>query len=92
VKAYVSNGHLLWECPGCLITHAVPIEGPKAWTWNGSLEAPTLSPSVLCRWDEGEERRRVCCHSFVRGGRMEFLGDCTHALAGRTVEIPERDS
>lgn len=33
------------------------------------------------------------CHSFVRNGMIEFLGDCTHALAGKTVPLtaaPER--
>jgi hypothetical protein len=29
------------------------------------------------------------CHSFVRKGQIEFLSDCTHALAGRTVPLPE---
>ncbi|WP_027489383.1 DUF6527 family protein [Rhodanobacter sp. OR92] len=29
------------------------------------------------------------CHSFVRDGRIQFLGDCTHALAGQTVDLPE---
>ena len=28
------------------------------------------------------------CHSFVTDGRIQFLGDCTHALAGQTVDIP----
>jgi hypothetical protein len=27
------------------------------------------------------------CHSFVRDGQIQFLGDCTHALAGRTVPL-----
>lgn len=29
------------------------------------------------------------CHSFVTGGRIQFLGDCTHALAGQTVDLPD---
>ena len=29
------------------------------------------------------------CHSFVTDGRIRFLGDCTHALKGQTVPIPE---
>lgn len=29
------------------------------------------------------------CHSFVTDGSIQFLGDCTHALAGQTVELPE---
>ncbi len=28
------------------------------------------------------------CHSFVRAGRIEFLSDCSHALAGQTVDLP----
>jgi hypothetical protein len=28
------------------------------------------------------------CHSFVVAGAMQFLGDCTHVLAGQTVPIP----
>lgn len=28
------------------------------------------------------------CHSFVTDGRIQFLTDCTHALAGQTVDIP----
>lgn len=27
------------------------------------------------------------CHSFVTDGRIQFLSDCTHALAGQTVEL-----
>ncbi len=29
------------------------------------------------------------CHSLVTDGRIQFLGDCTHALAGQTVDLPE---
>lgn len=29
------------------------------------------------------------CHSFVTDGRIQFLGDCTHELAGQTVDLPE---
>lgn len=29
------------------------------------------------------------CHSFVRNGQIQFLGDCTHALAGQTVPLPD---
>lgn len=27
------------------------------------------------------------CHSFVRDGRIEYLGDCEHAAAGTTVDM-----
>jgi len=28
------------------------------------------------------------CHTFVTDGRIQFLSDCTHALAGQTVDMP----
>lgn len=31
------------------------------------------------------------CHSIVRAGRIEFQPDCTHALAGQTVDLPDID-
>lgn len=31
------------------------------------------------------------CHSFVADGRIQFLSDCTHDLAGQTVELPDID-
>lgn len=29
------------------------------------------------------------CHSFVRDGKIEYLSDCTHELAGQTLEIED---
>lgn len=29
------------------------------------------------------------CHSFVADGRIQFLSDSTHALAGQMVDLPE---
>jgi hypothetical protein len=65
----------------------------KPWGFNGDLDQPTFTPSVLGRWDEwqgdGIPPKQHICHSFVRDGRIEFLTDCTHSLAGQTVELPE---
>lgn len=94
---------LVFWCPGCDRAKAIPFAGEHAWTWNGDRERPTLSPSILQRGKRpitDDEHARIMageqvevpdlvCHSFVRDGRFEFLGDCTHALAGQTVEIPD---
>lgn len=29
------------------------------------------------------------CHSYITDGRIQFLGDCTHALANQTVDLPD---
>lgn len=85
----------LWfDCPGCKMHHRIvlgPGEGPR-WDWDGRVEDPTFSPSVLVRYTWGPERRAVVCHSYVRRGMIEFLSDCTHALAGQTVALPPYDS
>lgn len=37
--------------------------------------------------DAAGEPLPLRCHSFIRDGQIEFLGDCTHALAGQTVAL-----
>lgn len=82
--------HLLFECPGCGCLHRFTVEQPgdpkpsPCWTWNGDWERPTFSPSLL--YPGGPHPR---CHSFVRAGRIQFLSDSTHALAGQTVAMLE---
>lgn len=71
------------------------------WEWDGNLEAPTFGGSMLSHWTgpkgytndnpaplgyDGPTEEHVC-HSFVRAGAWEFLGDSTHALAGQTVPM-----
>ena len=97
---------LLWIwCPGCDEHHAVKVNTPEGWGWNGSEESPTITPSILVRGRKpltDDEIKRVVhgekieqiptrCHSFVRDGKIQFLSDCTHSLAGQTVELPDVD-
>jgi hypothetical protein len=77
-----SNGSVLFECPGCECPHAVD----SRWTFNEDYERPTFSPSYLARCPGGPVE---VCHSFVREGRIQFLSDSTHRLAGQTVDLPE---
>lgn len=93
--AKVKMGLLRMHCPGCGCSHQVPVDtgSPKDWTWNGSLTAPTLSPSLhvhphLTLDDDDNRVETPRCHSFVRDGQWQFLGDCTHELAGQTVPVP----
>lgn len=81
----IGVNHIRFHCPGCNSSHVIIIEGEGAWGWNGSLEQPTFTPSVLV-WNSRPELR---CHSFVTDGKIQFLSDCFHALAGQTVELPE---
>lgn len=111
------GGLLAFWCPGCDEGHHVradvggnPHDGGR-WGYNGSVDAPTFTPSVLLQtrkmtakgeadwkaWcDAGYPKPAPAfdsapyvCHSFVTNGQIQFLSDCTHALAGKTVPLPE---
>lgn len=75
----------------------------KGWQFNGDLESPTFSPSLLVTGkkmptqdeadrimaDEKIELSDMVCHSFIRNGNIEYLSDCTHEYAGKTVKLNE---
>lgn len=83
-----------FRCPGCASTHYIQhgAEDGANWSWNGNLEKPTFTPSVLVTYpgkDAGQDGAPpAVCHSFVTDGRIQYLGDCTHVLAGQTVDLP----
>lgn len=82
------NSLMFW-CPGCDGPHRIQHgegAGPR-WGWNGSVDKPTFTPSILVSWNEPSGDK--VCHSFVTDGKIQFLSDCTHELAGQTVDIPE---
>ena len=85
---------LAFVCPGCAVMHSnsglhmLPVNcgdvKAPSWDFDGNLDAPTLSPSILT----GRGSDNVC-HSFLRAGVFEYLGDCTHPLTGQQVPMGE---
>lgn len=90
------------ECAHAIWTADKPNPMTSAvWTFNGDMQKPTVHPSILVRGREpltddevdrvmsGEriDKPDTICHSFVRDGRIQFLSDCTHKLAGQTVDM-----
>jgi hypothetical protein len=87
-----SFGDGIWcfHCPGCGYSHPFHVDGSmhptgQAWTWNGSVDAPTFTPSLMVNGSSPEYR----CYSFVTDGRIQFLQDCFHNLKGQTVDLPD---
>jgi len=77
---------LAFYCPGCDCAHSFRIKGPEpVWNWNGDMELPTFSPSLVVNQHDVKKR----CHLFVREGNIQFLSDCHHASKGQTVPIPD---
>lgn len=83
--AFNGNGDKPTFSPSVLVRsghHAPHFKaGDTCWcTYNAEQEAKGERPAPFkCR----------VCHSFVRDGRIQFLADCTHALAGQTVDLPD---
>ena len=81
---------IAYWCPGCDESHAVCTKGDSAkgprWEWDGSIQKPNLSPSIKIT-SSGDGVK--VCHCFIRQGRIEFCADSTHALAGKTVDLPD---
>ena len=38
-----------------------------------------------------ESFKCMICHSFLTDGKIQFLSDCTHKLAGQTVDVDNVD-
>jgi len=90
----IEDGRVAYYCIACKQYHMVNISNPNlqpTWTFNGDYDKPTFSPSVLLTQAYTKEsgKRTYVCHSFIRNGKIQYLGDCTHELVGKTVDMVE---
>ncbi len=101
------GGRLLFWCPGCEEAHQVgpswgfngdydrPTFSPSVLVKTGHYCQGQEGKDCWCTYEArfGEPAPFKCtvCHSFVRDGQIQFLGDCTHHLAGRTVPLEPLD-
>lgn len=100
---YEDRHHLYYYCPGCKEAHGIVVNPGKnssghGWDWDGNVEAPTFSPSILTSTtrrpapgspSDAPMEKITLCHCYVKAGRIEFLSDCPHALVGQTVDLPD---
>lgn len=92
------GGYGHW-CPGCDSGHEIAVDAPNSsgakWSFDGNTQRPTFLPSINMQINpKGHPHYQpdvgsTVCHYFIQDGRIQFLGDCTHALVGQTVELPD---
>lgn len=96
-----SNGYAHW-CPACGETHPLPdgwefdgnLECP---TFTPSFKHTGAQRIVTERGDwTGEWKRDAngkplagVCHYVLTAGVLNFCNDCTHAMAGKAVPLPD---
>lgn len=94
---YMAGGLGHW-CPACEEMHAFALDGKNSrgaqWRWDGNVEFPTFTPSMNIITNPKNDKDHQphlptdVCHYFLRGGIIEYLGDCTHAMKGQKVPLP----
>jgi hypothetical protein len=87
------KGLMLFWCPGCKGLHQVPTQNSHAnnWRFNGDLNEPTFTPSILTKIAPNGEWQTQC-HSYVTDGQISFLSDSPHSLSCQTVELEDIDT
>ena len=79
-------GYSFW-CPGCLGLHVFYTAGNVVWAFNGDMEKPTFSPSLLNTCANHTDPARRVCHLNLTDGNLQYHADCTHGYAGKIVAL-----
>lgn len=66
--------------PSLLVRSGIYVPGHEDWQ---TKVAPEDHESYI--------KNSSICHSFITDGRIQFLGDCTHSMANKTVDLPSFD-
>lgn len=78
---------IAFYCPGCEMYHGID----KTWQITFSEEKPTVHPSVRVQYYNG--KKDMTCHLFIKDGKIQYLMDSTHNLAGKIVDMKkEKDA
>ena len=100
LRSVEGGAHEHW-CPGCGEMHVIPstwsfdgnVDRP---TFSPSVKITGVQTVGDARgewtgeWvlDAAGKALPYCCHYILTRGELNFCGDSTHALAGRTVPLP----
>lgn len=60
----------------------------ERWTFNDDYVKPTFRPSMLVN---ANIPGAVRSHFFVTDGKIQYLSDCNHEFAGKTIDMVDVD-
>jgi len=83
-KSKRMEGRLCVYCPACDELHHFN----DTWRVTDETTAPTVTPSLLVTTSKGENAEKSICHFYIRKGRIDYLGDCSHKLRGQNFPMP----
>lgn len=90
-----SNGFVLIKCPGCGERHALNIDpsaGRPCWGFNGDLDRPTFTPSLLVNcghYVTGQPQPPDCtyCKDAAEGGYTPCCVRCHSFIRDGQIEF-----
>lgn len=86
----------IFNCPACNDIHAFkyysdPFKYTNTdkdpWKFNYNFDRPIIRPSISV--DAGNSNINYKCHSYVEEGFIKYLDDCSHAMKGLSIELPD---
>jgi hypothetical protein len=84
-------------CPGCEHAHIFYTayadqkdKGKPRWDFDGNLESPTFTPSLLNTCEKHPDPKQRRCHLNLTAGKIYYHADSAHDLKGQTVDLPDR--
>lgn len=88
-------GLYLFYCPACKCHHQVWTsqhvgDTHPVWKFNGNMEKPTFTPSLLIRIPKANDQIDIC-HFFITDGKIIYSNDCSHDLVNQTVEMKDEE-
>lgn len=89
-KKHPNDFDYIYPCQGCGTHHGIRTVkegvGP-VWKLSGGVDYPTVTPSV--KVTSRNAKGPTVCHFFITNGQIRYLDDCTHDLAGQTVDMED---
>ena len=81
-----------FDCPGCKLGHTLIVrpygdDSLPVWKFNGDMDSPTFRPGIRLKRASPDGKEIVSCNLFVTDGRLYFWNDCSHDLAGLSIEM-----
>jgi hypothetical protein len=70
-------------CPGCGLYHVIS----DRFYFNDKPDRPSWMPPVVLRSGVGADA--TVCSFIVTNGQIKYAADSTHAMRGKTAELPD---
>ena len=88
LRVYDDDVSYMFYCPGCEQYHVYTTKNSNlCWKFNGDMEKPTFTPSLLTWKDAKDDISASRCHLVITDGKIAYCRDCTHKYAGQTIDM-----